>query len=273
LKSPLKWTGSKRQLLPEIRKYYPKNFNTYYEPFLGSAAVLFDLQPKNAWVNDLNWELINLYSVIKNNLDELIHELETQCCIDTKERYYQIRKWDRSLQWPKYFQSWEIAARTIYLNKTGFNGLYRLNKQGKFNVPYGKHETPFKPNIENLKEVSKYLNDNNIIMTFHDFELAVKDAEKEDFVYFDSPYYPISETSNFTSYTKDGFNKEDQIRLKNCFEELSNRGCYCLLSNSYCDFIKDLYKDFEIIEVKATRMINSKGNGRGKISEVLIKNY
>ncbi len=235
-------------------------------------AVLFDLQPNNAIVNDINEELINCYTQIKDNPEKVIHELETQC-INTEERYYQIRNWDQSNFWPNYFQPWERAARFIYINKNGFNGLWRVNKQNKCNVPYGKHLGEYKPNIETITNVSNYLKNNNIEFLNVDFEQAIKNAHRLDFIYFDSPYFPISETSNFTNYTKNGFTKDDQTRLRNCFKKLSERGCYCLLSNSDTEFIRELYKEFNIIEVQAKRNINSKSDKRGKIGELLIKNY
>lgn len=271
MRSFVRWAGSKRQLLPTLKQYIPKEYNVYYEPFVGSGTLLFYLQPTNAIINDLNEELINCYRVIEDYPDKLIEELQ-RGYLDTEKRYYEIRKWDRSFNWPTYFQPWERAARFIYLNKTGFNGLYRINKEGYFNVPYGKHGN-FKPDIETIMEISKYLNDNNITITNVDFELAVKDTDKNDFIYFDSPYHPLSKTANFTNYTKDGFTKDDQIRLRNCFKELSERGCYCMLSNACTDFVKDLYKDFNIVEIEATRMINCDKNKRGKVPEVLILNY
>jgi DNA adenine methylase len=267
----LKWVGGKRQLLPIIKQYIPKQYNTYYEPFVGAGAVLFELQPKKAVINDLNQELINCYRVIKDNLDELLKEFN-RGYIDTEERYYAIRNWDRSYDYSNNFKSWIRAARTIYLNKTDFNGLYRVNKNGYFNAPYGKHGN-FKPDVENITEVNQYLINNNIIIYSVDFETAVEDAIEGDFIYIDSPYDTISDTANFTSYTKEGFTKEDQIRLRNCFKKLSERGCYCMASNAGTDFIEELYKDFNIVDIEARRNINCDGNKRGKVSEILIMNY
>jgi DNA adenine methylase len=270
MKPPIKWVGSKRQLLPEIRKYYPKEFNFYYEPFLGAGSVLFDLQPKNAIVNDINEELINCYIQIKNNPDKVVDFLKQ--LPNTEQQYYHIRNLDKQDNY-RLFNDEFRAARFIYINKNGFNGLWRVNKQNKCNVPYGKHKSEYKPDVETIMNVSNYLQNNNINFFNIDFELVLKSAQKGDFIYYDSPYWPLSETSNFTNYTKDGFTKDDQIRLRNCFKELSERGCYCSLSNSYCDFILDLYKDFNIIEIQAKRNVNCDGEKRGKISEVLIKNY
>lgn len=272
MNSFLKWVGSKRQLLPEIRKYYPVKFDTYFEPFLGAANVLFDLKPKKAIINDVNWELINCYEQIRDNPQELRDCLRIFQSFDNEEYYYKIRNIDLTDDYKTKPNEWK-AARTIYLNKTCFNGLYRVNKDGHFNVPYANHKNKFNFDRENILDIHYYLSRNDILIQNVDFELSVKCAHEYDFIYFDPVYYPLSDTSNFTSYTKDGFNKDDQIRLKNCFDDLTNRGCYCLLSNSHCDFILNLYKDYEIIEVKAKRNVNCDGNGRGKISEVLVKNY
>lgn len=266
----LRWVGGKRQLLPEIKKYIPKEYNTYYEPFVGAGAVLFELQPKRAVINDLNEELINCYYTIREDVLGVIEELKKMD--DTEEQYYKIRNMDRENDWWSYPNTFQ-TARTIYLNKTGFNGLYRVNSKGYFNVPYGKHKTKFIPDENNLIDVSNYLKNNEIKIHNVDFANAVEHARAKDFIYFDPPYDPISDTSNFTNYITNGFNKDDQRRLYYTFKELSNRGCYCMLSNASTDFIKELYKDFHIIEVQANRVLNCKGNKRGKVSEVLILNY
>lgn len=266
----LKWIGGKRQLLPELKKYIPEKFQIYYEPFVGAGALFFHLQPKRAVVNDYNKELINCYHAIRDKVTEVIEYLDT--FENNEETYYKIRNMDRLDNWHNYPDAFK-AARTIYLNRTCFNGLYRVNSQGYFNVPYGKHKNPFIPEKDTLIDVSNYLKTNNIEIHNVDFADVVSSATKYDFIYFDPPYDPVSDTSNFTSYTSNGFAKQDQIRLRNCFEELTKKGCKCMLSNSATDFIKDLYKDFKIIEVQAKRSINCKGNKRGKIPEVIIMNY
>ena len=271
LKPFLKWIGGKRQLLPIIKQYIPKEYNTYFEPFVGAGAVLFELQPKTSVINDLNEELINCYIQIKQNPWFIVEYLKQFSQDYSEQHYYQIRNIDRDDNWSDYSAPFR-AARMIYLNKTGFNGLYRVNKQGYFNVPYGKHSN-YMPDIETIMQVSQYLKNNNVKFNNIDFELAVKQADKNDFVYFDSPYDIISDTANFTSYTKEGFTKDDQIRLRDCFKELSERGCCCMLSNAGTDFIKDLYKDFTIVDVEATRVLNCKSDKRGKVPEVLIMNY
>lgn len=269
----IKWVGGKRQLLPIIKQYIPKKYNTYFEPFVGGGALLFDLQPKEAVINDLNSELMNCYCVIRDLPDKLIYELNYNGYYNTEQDYYRIRGRDRSDKWPYYFQPWERAARTIYLNKNGFNGLYRTNKDGKFNVPYGKHKNEFKPDAENILAVGEYLKNNQIQLLNLDFVQSVKNAKQNDFIYFDPPYDPVSDTANFTAYTKEGFDKLDQVRLRDKIVELTARGCYCMLSNAGTDFIKNLYKDFYIINVQARRSVNCNGDSRGKVSEVLIMNY
>lgn len=267
----LKWAGGKRQLLPEIRKYIPKQFDTYYEPFVGGGAVLFDLQPKKAVINDINSDLINTYKIIKNHVDELINDLEKHN--NTSEYFYSIRDLDRDKEKYEKLSDIEKASRIIYLNKTCYNGLFRVNSQGQFNVPYGNYK---KPNIVNevvLRAVSHYLNNNEIKILNMDFADAVADAKKNDFIYFDSPYDPVSDTSSFTGYTLDGFSRDDQIRLRDVFVELDKRGCKILLSNSSTEFIHELYKDYHIEIVSASRNINSVASRRGKIDEVLVMNY
>lgn len=266
----LKWAGGKRQLLKEIEQYIPKKISTYYEPFLGGGAVLFHLQHKKAVVNDCNKELINVYEVIRDNVEELIDDLQKHK--NEEDYFYNIRKQDRK---PEYneMSNIEKASRTIYLNKTCYNGLFRVNKNGEFNAPFGKYKNPNIVNDIVLRAVSNYLNENDIRILNSDFEEAVKGARKGAFVYFDPPYYPISDSSNFTGYTLDGFNEEDHIRLKKVCDNLNERGIKFLLSNSSAPFVIDLYKDYKIEFVEANRSINSNASKRGEVKEVLIRNY
>lgn len=268
----LKWAGGKRQLLPEIRKYIPKKIHTYYEPFVGAGAVLFDLQPERAVINDINAELINVYRVIKNNVEELINRLKQHEERHSKQYFYEVRHWDRLSEY-RLLSEVERAARIIYLNRTCFNGLYRVNSKGQFNVPFGRYQHPQIVNEPVLRAAHDYLSTNQVTMLNVDFEEAVHGAKKGDFVYLDPPYDPISVTSSFTSYNLDGFTREDQVRLKELFVDLDQRGVHVLLSNSATDFILDLYRDYRVEIVTANRAINSKAEGRGKIAEVLVRNW
>ena len=270
----VKWVGGKRQLLPEIKKYFPKKFNTYFEPFVGGGAVLFELQPKNAIVNDINKELIDLYSVIQNNVEELIDKLsDTDTYSNTSECYYRIRELDREPQKYNKLTGIDRAARILYLNKTCYNGLYRVNSIGEFNSPFGSYKNPNIVNEITLRAVNKYFNEANIKFLNCDFEKAVKNAKKGDFIYFDPPYAPISKTSNFTGYNENGFGENEQIRLQKLCDTLDKKGIKFLLSNSDCEFIRELYSNYNIVTIKAKRAINSNGNNRGNVSEVLIRNY
>lgn len=267
----VKWVGGKRQLISEIDKYLPSNYSTYYEPFLGGGAVLFHLQPHKAVVNDINEELINLYQVIKDNVEELIEDLKRHK--NEPDYFYKIRELDRDIQKYNELTPVERASRIHYLNKTCYNGLFRVNSQGQFNVPFGRYKNPNIVNETTLRAVSNYFNTANIIFKCCDFEEAVKGCRKGSFIYFDPPYDPISDTSSFTGYDKGGFGKTEQKRLKDLCDNLNKRGVKFLLSNSQTQFILDLYKDYRIEIVQAKRTINSKGNKRGEVNEVLVMNY
>jgi DNA adenine methylase len=270
----LKWAGGKRQLLSVLRQHIPQNFGsqTYFEPFVGAGAFLFDLQPQKAIINDTNQELINCYQTIKDHPDQLI-EITTEYQKNiSKDHYYQLRELDRQLDFAQLSKV-ERAARIIYLNKTCFNGLFRVNSRGQFNVPYGDNKKPIIADAVNIRAISKYLNECKVEITNQDFEEATTKAKKGDFIYFDPPYDPLSNSSSFTNYSLKGFGKNEQQRLKNVANNLIDRGCKVLLSNSSTDFIKELYNDkkyYACIEVKASRSINSVGTSRGKINEVII---
>ncbi len=265
----IKWAGGKKQLLGQIDKYLLKNFNKYLEPFVGGGALFFYLLPNKAILIDNNKELINCYRVIQNKIGELINSLKKHK--NKKDYFYKIRSIDRIPEDFKKLTDVERASRTIFLNRCCFNGLYRVNSKGEFNVPFGKYENPKFCDEENLLAVNTILKDIQIING--DFKECLELAEKDDFIYFDPPYQPISTTANFTSYTKENFNKEDQVRLFKVYEELDNRGCKVMLSNSYNEFILDLYKKYDLKTVYAKRAINSDASGRGQIKEVLIINY
>lgn len=261
----LKWAGGKSKLIKQYIPYFPKNFKTYYEPFLGGGAVFFHLQPKNAVITDINLELINVYRCVRDNLAELILLLEKHQYNHSKEYYYQIRS-------SKNINELERAARIIYLNKTCFNGLYRENSKGEFNVPMGRYKKPNICNLDTIGSASVALQ--STVIEVRAFEDVLNYAKtSDDFVYFDPPYYPLSSTSNFTAYSSYSFNEYDQIRLRDTFVELAKRGVKVMLSNSDCSFIRELYSKFKIYEITASRAINSNTKKRGGITEVLVTSY
>lgn len=266
----LKWVGGKRQLLPAIQKYIPKKIDLYCEPFVGGGAVFFHIQPKRAIINDLNTELINVYDTIQNDLEALVEDLKTHK--NDSDYFYKIRSLDREDNF-KSISSVKRASRIVYLNKTCYNGLYRVNNSGEFNAPFGKYKNPNIVNEPILKAVNKYLSSNEIEIFNIDYEKLLTQIPQNSFVYLDPPYYPVSESSNFTGYVQGGWGMHDQVRLKNACDNLNERGVKFLLSNSASDFIKDLYSGYEINVVKATRAINSNADKRGEVDEVLIKNY
>ncbi len=276
IKPFLKWAGGKRQLLPEITKHIPARINdyTYYEPFVGAGALLFCLQPKHAIINDFNEELILTYTIIRDQIDLLVETLKIHKEKNTEKYYYKIRALDRAPNSFKKLSDVERAARLIFLNKTCYNGLYRVNSQGLFNVPYGKYKNPAICEESVLKAISKYLNENEITIMSVDFAAAVEDAGRHSFVYFDPPYHSPDNT-NFTGYQADKFDASEQERLCDVFRDLTERGSKCLLSNSDTEYIRELYNDkrFEIISVVAKRPINSDAAGRGIVNEVLVKNW
>jgi DNA adenine methylase len=274
IKPFLKWAGGKRQLLPEIRKHLPAHINsyTYYEPFVGAGAVFFDLQPGKAVINDFNAQLIKTYTVIREQIEALVKLLNDYQKKNTKEYYYQIRNLDRDKKSFEKLTDVEKAARLIFLNKTCYNGLYRVNSQGLFNVPFGKYKNPAICEETVLRQISAWLNSSDITIVNHDFEDAVSGADKRSFVYFDPPYHSPHRTG-FTGYQADGFGEGEQERLGRVFAGLTVKGAKCLLSNADTPFIRDLYKDFEIVPVQAKRAINSDSAGRGLVKEVLIKNW
>jgi DNA adenine methylase len=272
----VKWVGGKRQLLKQfkdLRLYPPDGFDpetaTYFEPFVGGGAVFLDLLPRKAVLSDMNYELVTTYNVIKNNVEALIKSLKKHK--NTKEYFLVMRA--RNI---KKLSDLSIASRFIYLNRTCFNGLYRVNKNGGFNTPYGKYVNPLICDEVNLRKVSKALK--KVLIKHQDYKQVLKKAKKGDFLYFDPPYYPVSKTSSFTSYTKEVFLSKEQIELRDTFLTLHKRGCFVMLSNSDTLFIKKIYSEIKkegikISKVNAGRAINVKASGRGRIKEVLITNY
>lgn len=267
----VKWVGGKRQLLSEITPLIPKRFTSYCEPFLGGGAVLFSVQPSRAIVNDLNEDLIAVYEVIRDDVEALVAELKKH--ENTPEYFYEIRDMDRNKELYQSLTKVERASRLIYLNKTCFNGLFRVNSLGEFNSPFGHYKNPNIVNEPVLKAVNKYLVSSNITFYSEDFAVTLDRIGKGGFVYLDPPYDPVSDTASFTGYNKGGFARTEQIRLKQCCDDLTRRGVKFVLSNSATDFIKDLYKDYNISVVQAKRAVNSDASKRGLVEEVLIRNY
>jgi DNA adenine methylase len=273
-KSPkpfLKWAGGKRQLLDEIKANLPERFNCYYEPFLGGGAVFFALEPSHAVINDLNWDVINAYLQIQNHPEELIQSLKKYK--NDQKCFYNARSLDRNQKKFSGLSDLKKAARFIYLNRTCYNGLSRVNSRGEFNTPFGRYKNPVICDEDNIRCISQYLNSGRITISCLDFKEAVKRAKKGDFIYFDPPYDVIDNHASFTSYNRGGFGQEQQKELKEVCVGLDKRGVKFMLSNSYTAFIKQLYSQFSEIEVKASRNINSKGKERGPVSEILVRNY
>lgn len=269
----VKWAGGKRQIIDELKKYVPNEFNEYYEPFVGGGALLFELSPKKAVINDYNEELMNVFRCIKdeNDFTKMCNELNHYEAKHSEEFYFEIRNKDREKAKFKRMPAYKRAARTIYLNKACFNGLYRVNSKNEFNVPFNKKEKVNTYDGQNLGIIHSYLNFSDVKILSVDFEEAVKNAKKGDFIYLDPPY--DSDTTTFNSYTENGFGKEEQLRLAKVFKELDERGCYVMLSNHNTKLVNDCYKEYNIYHIEAKRNINANGKKRGKVEEVIITNY
>ena len=267
----VKWVGGKRQLLPQILPLIPKRMTAYCEPFLGGGAVLFALQPKRALVNDLNQDLITVYRVIKEDADALIEHLSLH--ENTPEYFYRIRDLDRDKDAYAALSDVEKASRLLYLNKTCYNGLFRVNASGAFNSPYGHYRRPNIVNEQTIRGVSRYFNACDITFFSGDFASVLEQVPKGGFVYLDPPYDPVSDTASFTGYNRGGFGREEQVRLKECCDALTARGVKFLLSNSATPFIRELYGSYRVSIVQARRAVNSVASRRGAIEEVLVRNY
>lgn len=267
----LKWVGGKRQLLETFQPLLPNKITTYCEPFVGGGALLFHLQPKIAYINDINPELILVYTVIKENVEALIAELDKY--ENTAEFFYAVRDWDRDRVRYDALTDVQKAARVLYLNKTCFNGLYRVNNAGEFNSPFGNYRNPNIVNAPVLRAVSAYFNSADIHMTSKDYGEVLKSIPKGAFVYLDPPYDPVSETASFTGYSKGGFSRADQIRLRECCDDLTARGVKFMLSNSATDFVLEQYASYNITIVQAKRAVNSVASKRGDVDEVVVRNY
>lgn len=270
----VKWAGGKTQILNKLKSFLPTNYNEYYEPFVGGGALLFSLRPKVAHINDQNYELVCAYKCFKNKEDfnSLKFSLKEHEKKHSEEYYYQVRALDKDSNYNNFSLA-EKASRMIYLNKACFNGLYRVNSKGYFNVPSGKKEKVNTFDEDNFIALEKFFTNNKITITSDDFEIAVKNAKAGDFVYFDPPYDVYPDKNGFVDYGKEGFGKEEQIRLCKCYTDLNKKGVKVMLSNHNTEFINELYKDFNIHVIDAKRMINSNPNGRGNVQEVIITNY
>ncbi|MGN1392432.1 MAG: DNA adenine methylase [Succinivibrionaceae bacterium] len=268
----VKWAGGKKQLVDRLKAYVPSSYNRYYEPFIGGGALFFDILPKHAVINDINGQLINVYRQLKNNAEiviSILKEFDSVAC--DKEYYLKIRAIYNQKIVSDILDE-ECAALMIWINKHCFNGLYRVNSKGLFNVPYNNKVTGSSMVEENLRTLGNFLQNNDIVILRGDFEVACKDVQPNDFVYFDSPYVPVSTTANFTDYTKDGFKYEDHLRLVALFKNLDKLGVKVMLSNNNVDLVHELYKGYKIEEVNVKRAINSNASKRvGK--EVIITNY
>ena len=270
----VKWAGGKRQIMDKLLKFKPKKFRHYYEPFVGGGALLLELAPIHATINDSNKELMYVYKCLRNK--RLFKKFYELCKIHeenhSEEYYYKIRDLDRKKTAYAKMTMPEKAARCLYLNKACFNGLFRVSSKGFFNVPSAKREEVKCFDEENIQALHKYFNKRRPVLLNKDFAEAVKTAKAGDFVYFDPPYDVVGEQS-FTSYTTGGFDKKEQERLRDVIKVLTEKAVLVMASNANTPFIQELYKDFNIHVIKARRSINSKGDGRGKVEEVIITNY
>jgi DNA adenine methylase len=269
----LKWVGGKHQLLAQFEAYFPKAFRRYFEPFVGGGAVFFHLWntsrlPNQTFLLDNNDELVNAYLVVRDKVDELVETLAIHKKKHGEKYYYDIRGLDRQeLELSRV----ERAARTIYLNRTCYNGLYRVNSKGQFNVPIGSYVNPQVLYEDVVRTASVALQGVNIEL--RDFRSIVELARAEDLFYLDPPYDPISKTASFTGYTRDSFGEEDQRELAKVFTSLADKGAFVMLSNSKTPLVLELYRKFRIETVLAKRAVNSDANGRGSIPEVVVLNY
>jgi len=273
----IKWVGGKRGLLSQLLEKFPQDFENYHEPFLGGGAVFFELfskgllNQKNVYLSDINSELINAYQIVKKKPTQLIKNLETLKRSHNKEFYYEMRELDRKDSF-KQLSAIERAARFIYLNKTCFNGLYRVNKKGFFNTPIGSYTNPNIADKDTILSASEALQ--GVTLSIMSFDRVINNANQNDLIYFDPPYYPLTKTSNFTSYHENEFLDDKQNELFNIYKNLDDMGCKLIQSNSNTEFIYNLYNEYHFLDiVMANRTINSNANKRQKIKELVITNY
>ena len=266
----VKWAGGKGRLLSQLRPLLPPGVDhmRHVEPFVGGGALFFSRRPERALLTDINPALVGTYTAIRDDVHGVIESLRRLAARHSKESYYRVReRYNRSPQ----ISTSRRAAMFIYLNKTCFNGLHRVNRKGEFNVPAGSYKNPRIVNEEALEAASDALRGATLRCT--SFETLLENAKPGDFVYFDPPYEPVSATASFTSYAQDGFSQEDQARLRDVYKALDRRGCKLMLSNSDVPFIRKLYRDFQVDTVAAPRAINCNAKKRGKVSEVVVRNY
>lgn len=262
----LQWFGGKRRLLGTLTPLLPQRITTYCEPFVGGGALLFDLQPNIAYVNDINSDLIRVYNVIKNDVESLIAALQDYK--NEADFFFAVRAWDRDKEKYSSLSDVQKAARILYLNKTCYGGMFRVNNAGEFNSFFGNCRNPNIVNAPTLRAVSSYLNTATVHLSSTDFAEVLRALPRGTFVYLDPPYDPVSDTSSFTRYSKGGFTRDDQIRLRECCDELTARGFKFMLSNSLTDFIRDQYSAYHILTVKVKRVINC-----SEVDEVVVRNY
>jgi len=267
----VKWAGGKRQLVSTLAALLPSKIQAWCEPFAGGAALLFALQPCRAWLNDVNQDLMRVYRVIQHDVEKLIEALEKHQ--NTPDYFYTIREQDRNRQAYSALSDVEKAARLIYLNKTCYNGLFRVNSAGEFNTPFGYYKNPNIANAATLRAVSEYFNRSNIVFSSSDYGEILEAVNKDFFIYLDPPYDPVSDTASFTGYAKGGFTRTDQIRLREQCDTLTRRGVRFMLSNSDTAFIREQYASYRIESVQAKRFINSNSHRRGDVGEVVVMNY
>lgn len=274
---PIKWAGGKTQIMPHILANLPPQWDKYrdwyHEPFLGGGAVMLNLTPSNVIAGDINAELINMYSVIKSDLDNLQERLESKSYVNTEENYYLVRSVDRDPNYTR-FSSLFKSARFLYLNRHGYWGLCRYNLDGQLNMPYG-HYKEINYQWDNLRAISNYLNDelSTILIKQHHWQESMYAIAEGDFVYLDPPYDPVSPTANFVGYSSHGFSKDDQIALRVACDQISSDGAYFMQSNAATPFILELYKDYRQVIIPVKRQINNKETKRESVDEVLIMNY
>jgi DNA adenine methylase len=264
----LKWVGGKRQLIPELLKRLPVKFKDYHEPFLGGGALFFELAHakkfRMAFISDMNPDLVDAYWAVQDHVEELIRSLKKHP--HDREYFEKIRARN-----PARMDRVGRASRLIYLNKTCYNGLYRVNASGQFNAPFGRYQNPLICDEANLRACSVALR--NTVIQREPFEAVLTESKKGDFVYLDPPYFPVSKTASFSSYARGGFRAEDHERLRDVFARLDKKGCFVMLSNSHTPFTRKLYQRWKVETVSANRSVNSDGSGRGAVKEILVRNY